>query len=378
MDFSLTEDQQAVRELFHRFASEQIRPVAESLDREPRFPEELFTQAGELGFFGMRYPEPEGNGSDLLSYLLAVEELSWGSLAVAAACTMQSLMGTFFVQRFCAGEVRQRLVAAALAGEVKGTICMTEPDAGSDLFSMRTSAQERDGTWYLSGQKTWITSAPMADMFTVFARTGAKELSIFLVEKGAAGLNVGRFIEKMGVRASLTSEVSFEDTPATCLLGTVGGGIPALREILAEIRLMTAAMALGVARAAYEDALTYSLEREQFGKPIAHFQAVQEHIAEMRTRLAAARQLTHWAAWRSEHGLENTEEASMAKLFASEAAMDICDRAARMLASYGYASEYPIERYLRDARFTIIGGGTSEILRVNIARGTTRNWQGEA
>ncbi len=141
---------------------------------------------------------------------------------------------------------------------------------------------------------------------------------------------------------------------------------------------MTAAMALGVARAAYEDAVSYSLERAQFGKPIARFQAVQEHIAEMRTKLEAARQLTHWAAWRSTQGLENTDQASMAKLYASEAAMEICDRAARILASYGFANEYPIERYLRDARFTIIGGGTSEILRVNIARGTTRSWQGQA
>ncbi|MDP6955460.1 MAG: acyl-CoA dehydrogenase family protein [Planctomycetota bacterium] len=378
MDFALTDDQQAIRDLFHRFAADEIRPQAQALDRDPRFPEELFAQAGELGFFGMRYPEPEGNGSDLLSYLLAVEELSWGSLAVAAACTMQSLMGTFFVHRFATGEVRQRLVAPALAGQVKGTICMTEPDAGSDLFSMRTSAEERDGTWHLSGQKTWITSAPMADMFTVFARTGDKELSIFLVEQGAPGLSVGRFIEKMGVRASLTSEVSFDNTPATCLLGKVGAGIPALREVLAEIRLMTAAMALGVARAAYEDAVSYSLERAQFGKPIARFQAVQEHIGEMRTKLEAARQLTHWAAWRSTQGLENTDQASMAKLYASEAAMEICDRAARILASYGFANEYPIERYLRDARFTIIGGGTSEILRVNIARGTTRSWQGQA
>ncbi|MAG63240.1 MAG: acyl-CoA dehydrogenase family protein [Planctomycetota bacterium] len=375
MDFALNEDQQAVQDLFHRFAEEQIRPQAAQLDTDPQFPSALFKQAGELGFFGMRYAEPEGSGSDLLSYLIAVEELSWGSLAVAAACTMQSLMGTFFVHRFATGELRERLVASALAGETLGTICMTEPDAGSDLFSMTTRAEQRDGVWYITGQKTWITSAPMADMFTVFARTGDKELSVFLVEKGAAGLTVGRFIEKMGVRASLTSEVSFDDTPAACLLGELGGGMSALREILVQIRLMTAAMALGVARAAYEEALAYSTQREQFGKPISRFQAVQDHIARMRTELEAARRLTHWAAWRSETGAECTDEASMAKLFASETAMDVCDRAARLLASYGYASEYPVERYLRDARFTIIGGGTSEILRMNIARGTVRAWE---
>ncbi len=372
MDFSLSDDQAAVQRLFREFAENEIRPAAAELDKAPRFPRELFEQVGELGFFGMRYPEPEGAGADVLSYLLAVEELARGSLAVAAACTMQSLMGTYFVHRHARGEVRERLLARALRGEVIGTICMTEPDSGSDLFSMSTRAEQRDGAWYLSGQKTWITSAPVADMFTVFARTGEKELSVFLLEKGTAGLTVGRAIEKMGVKASLTSEVSLEDARATCMLGDVGGGMASLREVLAEIRLMTAALALGVGRAAFEDALDYSKQRSQFGRPICKFQAVQAHLAEMRTGLEAARQLTHWAAWRSDRGMENAEQSMMAKLFASEAAVDVCDRAARVLASYGFASEYPIERYLRDVRFTLIGGGTSEILRVNIAKGLTR------
>ncbi|MCP5020692.1 MAG: acyl-CoA dehydrogenase, partial [bacterium] len=260
----------------------------------------------------------------------------------------------------------------ALAGERIGAICMTEPDSGSDLFSMSSRAEERDGVWYISGQKTWVTSAPVADYFTVFARTGEKELSIFLVEKDAPGLEVGRAIEKMGVKASPTSEVSFEDTPATCKLGKQGAGIPSLREVLCEIRLMTAALALGVARAAYEESLEYSKEREQFGRPICKFQAVQMHLADMRTDLEAARQMTLASAYRSAEGLENTEHSAMAKLFASEAALRICDHAARIMASYGYASEYGVERYLRDVRFTLIGGGTSEILKVNIAKGLTR------
>ncbi len=372
MDFALTADQRAVRELFASFADNEIRPAAADLDRNPRFPAELFHRVGELGFFGMRYPEPLGGGADRVSYLAAVEELARGSLAVAAACTMQSLMGTFFVHRFAAGEVRDRLLGPALAGDVIGAICMTEPGAGSDLFSMTTSAEEKDDVWLLSGQKTWITSAPVADMFTVFARTGDSDLSIFLVEQGAPGLTVGRAIDKMGVRASLTSEVFFDDTPATCMLGKRGEGIAGLREILAEIRLMTAALAIGVGRAAFEDAVAYATQRVQFGRPIAKFQAIQAHLAEMRTKLEAARQLTYWAAWRSDMGEENTDESAMAKLFASETAMEICDRAARIMASYGYASEYPVERYLRDVRFTIIGGGTSELLRVNIARGLIR------
>lgn len=369
MDFQFSDEQIAIQETFHAFAEREIRPLARELDEKPRYPRELLLKAGELGFFGMRYPEPDGSGSDVVSYVLAVEELAWGNLAVAAACCMQSLMGTRFVQKFAEGEVRERLLGPALEGKVIGTICMTEPDAGSDLGAISTRAEEKDGSWVISGQKTWITSAPVADLFTVFARTGEKALSIFLVERGAAGLVVGRSIEKMGVRASLTSEVSFDRTPATCLLGEQDRGMAYLVEILAEIRVMTAGLALGVARAAFEDAVAYAGEREQFGRPINRFQAVQSHLAEMATDLEAARRLTHWAAWRSDQGMANDDQAAMAKLFSSEAALRICDRAARILASYGFATDYDVERYLRDVRFTLIGGGTSEILRVNIARG---------
>ncbi len=372
MDLSLNESQQAVQTLFRNFSNGEIAPTAAELDENPRFPHELFREVGKLGFYGMRYPEPEGSGADVLSYVLAVEELARGSLAVAAACTMQSLMGTKFLHRFGSEALKDRLLTPALRGDLIGTICMTEPDAGSDLFSMTTRAEEREGAWYITGQKTWITSAPVADFFTVLARTGDKQLSILLVERGAAGLEVGRAIHKMGVRASLTSEVSFADTPATCMLGEPGGGIGGLREILAEIRVMTGALALGVGRAALEAAVAYSRERVQFGKPICKHQAVQMHLAEMKTDMEAARQLVHWAAWRSDQGMDNADESAMAKLFASEAALRVCDRAARVMASYGYAAEYPVQRYLRDVRFTLIGGGTSEILKINIARGMTR------
>ena len=372
MKWQHTEEQQAVQALFREFAEKEVVPAAADLDESPRFPEALFKRAGELGFFGMRYPEPEGTGMDLMCYLLAVEELARGSLAVAATCAMQSLMGTYFLHAHSEGAVRERLLGPALQGEKLGTICMTEPDAGSDLLAMKTRAEERDGTWIITGPKTWITSAPIADFFTVFARTGERELSIFLVERGAAGVTVGRAIDKMGVRASLTSEVSFEDTPATCLLGQRGQGLESLREILVEIRLMTAALALGVGRAALEEAVAYAQQRVQFGKPIGRFQAVQLHLAEMRTALAAARSLTEQTAARHMAGQPSVDEAAMAKLFASESAHDVCDKAARIMASYGYAREYPVERYLRDVRFTLIGGGTSEILKINIAKGMLR------
>jgi butyryl-CoA dehydrogenase len=368
MDFGLSDEQAAVRETFHDFASREIRPYAAELDESPRFPEQIFRRAGELGFFGMRYPQPEGAGLDVLTYAMAVEELAWGDLAVAAACTMQSLMGTYFLHRFGEPSLRERLLAPALVGEKVGTICMTEPDSGSDLLSLSTRARERGGTWRLTGAKTWITSAPVADFFTVFARTGEKQLGIFLVEKDADGLRVGKSIEKMGVRASLTSEVFLEDTPATAVLGDPTEGLEQLKEILAEIRVVTAALAVGIGRAAFEEACGYASERKQFGKPIRKFQAVQAHMAEMAADLEAARRLTHWAAWRSDQGLQNAGQASMAKLFASEAAARICERAARITASYGFASDSPIQRYVRNVRFLLIGGGTSEILRINIAR----------
>jgi len=369
---ALTDDQVAVRETFREFARRVVAPVAAELDESPRYPHEIVREAGELGLFAMRYPPPDGLGLDVLSYTLAIEEIAAASLAVAATCTMQSLMGVYFVHRFAEGGLRERLLPGAFRGETIGTICMTEPDAGSDLLGLTTRAVQVDGTWRVTGQKTWITSAPVADMFTVLARTGEKELSLFLVEKGAPGLTVGRAIDKMGVRGSLTSEVAFEDAPASAALGEIGKGLTYLREVLAEIRVVTAALALGVARAALDEAVAYSKQRVQFGRPIAGFQAVQQHLAEMAVDVEAARRMTYWAAWRSDQGLPNDDEAAMTKLFASEAALRVCDRAARVLASYGFAREYPVERLLRDVRFTLIGGGTSEILRINIARGLTR------
>lgn len=368
MNFALTDEQRTIQRTFHDFARREVCPVAADLDQNPRFPRELFEKVGALGLYGMRYPEPDGSGASVVDYVLAIEELAWGSLAVAMCCSMQSLMGTYFLHEFGDDDLRARLLRPALAGKKVGAICMTEPDAGSDLGSISTRGEQDTNGWRLTGTKTWVTSAPVADFFTVFARTGEKELSVFLVEQGAEGLQLGRTIDKLGVRAAVTSEVFFEGTPAT-LLGERGAGMGALKEILAQIRVMTAALALGVGRAAYEEALRYSGERVQFGKPIRKFQAVAAHLAEMATDLEAARQLTRWAAWRSDQGLENTTQASMAKLFASEAAHRICDRAARVVASYAYASDHPVQRYLRDARFLLIGGGTSEILRVNIARG---------
>ncbi len=371
MDFGLTAEQQAIRDAFRRLVDERIAPRAREIDAAAEFPRAVFRAAGDLGFFGMRYPEEVGGtAQDVVTYCLAVEELARGSLSVAAACTMQSLMGTYFLFRSGDAGIRDEFLKPALAGERVGTICFTEPGAGSDLSAIATRARRDGKEWVISGQKTWITSAPVADFFTVFARTSETEISPFLVPRETAGLAVGRNIPKMGVRASVTSEVFLNDcrVPGRFLLAEEGKGRAVLEEILEKIRLMTGALAVGAGQGALEAALRYAGERVQFGRPIQEFQAVRMRLADMATELEAARRLVHYGAWRDDQGLASRKEAAMAKLFASETGLRVCDGAARVLASYGYAEEYPVERHLRDVRFTLIGGGTSEILKLVIAK----------
>ncbi len=376
MDFDLTSDQRAVRDTFARFADERITPQAAALDEAHAFPLPLFKELAALGFFGMRYPESAGGtGMGLTEFCLALTEISRGSMSLAGAAAMQSLMGTKFLHMLGNADIIERLFKPALRGEKIGAICMTEPNAGSDLDGIATFAKKVDGGYLLSGQKTWITSAPVADFFTVFARAGeAKKLTLFLVERSSKGLAVGRAIHKMGVWALPTSEVAFDEcfVPDSHRLSKEeGDGEVHLRKTLAEIRIITGAMALGVARAALAESTRYASERKQFGKPINRFQAIQFKLAEMATELEAATHLVHYAAWLRDNDRPHHAEAAMCKLFASEAAARVCDQAARVLASYGYAMEYPVQRYLRDVRFTLIGGGTSEILKLIIAKEVT-------
>lgn len=375
MDFALTQDQELLRETFARFSRERVEPRAAAIDEARQFPRELFKELGDLGFFGLRYPESLG-GVDLglLSYCLAVSEVARGSLSLGALAAMQSVMGTHFLYKFGDAAIHERLLRPAIRGEKIGTICITEPNAGSDLSAIATSAKKVDGGYCLNGQKTWITAAPVADFFTVFARAGSdSRLTIFLVEKDFPGLTVGRAIEKMGCWASPTSEVFFEDclVPQDHRLGEEGEGESSLRKILADVRILTGALAIGVARAALGEARQYAADRKQFGKPINRFQAVQIHLAEMATDLEAATHLVHYAAWLKDNDQPHQREAAMAKLFATERAADICDKATRILGSYGYSMEFAAQRYLRDIRFTLYGGGTSEILKVIIAREMT-------
>jgi len=373
MDFDLAPEQVAIRDTFARFTDERVKPQAAALDEAHQFPRTLFKQLGELGFYGMRYPEEAGGtGMNLLTLCLAVTEIARGSASLAGCATMQSLMGTHFLHALGNDDIKERLFKPALAGDKVGAICMTEPNSGSDLDSIATAADRVQGGYVMSGQKMWVTSAPVADFFTVFAKAGPeRKLTIFLVERDSAGLHVGRSIEKMGVWALPTSEVAFDDcfVPETHRLCAEGEGEAHLRKLLAQIRVVTAAMAVGIARAALDDALEYAAQRKQFGKPINRFQAIQLKLAEMGTALEAATRFVHYVAWLVDSGRPHHTEAAMVKLFASESAATICDQAARVLASYGYAMEFSVQRHLRDVRFTLIGGGTSEILKLIIAKG---------
>ena len=373
MDFDLTPEQRQVRDTFARFCDQRIAPQAAALDEAHAFPRELFVQLAGMGLFGMRYPENVGgSGMQLTEFCLALEEIARGSMSLAGCAAMQSLMGTKFLHVLGNADILERLFKPALRGEKIGAICMTEPNAGSELDAIATHARKVDGGYLLNGQKTWVTSAPVADFFTVFAKAGAeKKLTIFLVERNFAGLKLGRAIDKMGVWALPTSELAFDDcfVPDSHRLSREeGDGEGHLRKTLAEIRIITGAMALGLARAALAAAVRYAGERKQFGKTINRYQAIQVKLAEMATGVEAAAHMVYHAAWLRDAGRPHHKEAAMAKLFASECAARVADEAARVHASYGFAMEYPVQRYLRDVRFTLIGGGTSEILKLIIAK----------
>jgi alkylation response protein AidB-like acyl-CoA dehydrogenase len=375
MDFRLTEEQEAFRKAVARFVETEVAPAAAEVDAAGEFPWVLFRRLGELGYLALRYPEAYGGSeADMVTYCLFAEEMARGSMSVAAIAAMQGLMGTYFIHRFGSDELRQRYLVPALRGETVATFALTEPNAGSDIGSITTLAERAEGGWRLRGAKTWVTNAPVADVLTVCAKTsnerGMKPIALFLVDRQFPGVTLGKRIDKLGTRASATGEIILDDVfvPDGHLLGGETGGVEKVGGILSEIRVMTGALSVGLGRAAYEAALAYSRERVAFGKPIGEHQAIAFKLADMLTQLHAASLLVYHAAWCIDQGLPVTREAAMTKLFASEAANRICDEASRVFASYSFATEYPVERYFRDARFLLWGGGTSEILRLVIGR----------
>jgi butyryl-CoA dehydrogenase len=375
MDFSLSQEQELLRRSVADFVDKEVVPTAAQIDEEGQFPRELFERAAGLGYLGVRYPEKYGgSGGDRVMFTVLCEELARGSMSLAASVAMQCLMGTDFLFRFGTDEQKLRLLMPAIRGEKMGVIAMTEADAGSDLGAVRTTARRDGADYVLNGRKLWISNVALADFFTVAVKTdaqaGFRGVDMFLVEKGTPGLSIGRDIGKIGVSGLGAGELVLEDcrVPAQNLFGEEGSGSANLEAILAEIRIMMGSLSLGLGRAALEAAVVYARERVQFGRPIAKFQAISHRLADMATQLEAARWLVYRAASLLDDGVRDLKLAAMAKLFASETANQLADGATRVLASYGFAKEYPAQRYFRDARFLLLGGGTSEVLRGIIAR----------
>ncbi len=376
MDFEPSAEHKAFQRSVAAFVAAEVAPRVSQMETHAEFPAELFKMLGELGYLGLRYPERYGGaGGDALLFALMLEELAYGYLSLAAVAMMQCLMGTNFIYRYGSDEQRERLLVPALRGEKVGTLAMTEPNAGSDLGAITTRAVCDGDAYVLDGTKTWITSATRADFFTIAAKTnleaGFKGIDMFLVEKGAPGLSVSRKIEKVGVVASETAEVSLSGVrvPKENLLGgREGSGFAALREMLNEIRVMTGALGLGLARAARDAALAYAHERAAFGKKIGEFQAIQHKLADMETEIELSRLYVYYGAWRLEHKLPCNKEAAIAKLYPTETAARCADEATRIFGAYGMALELSPQRFYRDSRFLLYGGGTGELLKNIIAK----------
>lgn len=381
MDYSFTKDQIFFREQVSRALNRIVLPYSDAIDKEDRFPREAFAELGRLGYFGVRYPGSIGGmGADLTTFAILSEEMARVSMGLAAIVTMQCLMGTDFLYRYGNNAQKERCLLPAIKGEKMGTIAFTEPDCGSDFGGIKTRAVKDGDHYILKGRKLWITNGDAADFVTVAATTDPdkrlKGIGFFLVEKGTPGFAVGQKIDKISARGAGTVELIFDDCriPGENLMGEEGKGIAYLNNILMEIRVMIAGLGLGLAKAAFSAGLKYAREREAFGRSIGRFQLIQEKIADMETRIMAAQFLTYYAAWLKDTGHTIGKEAAMAKYYATETACYVADEVTRIHGAYGLAGEYPAQRYFRDGRFLLFGGGTSEILKTIIAQETFKNF----
>jgi len=373
VDFELTPEQREIQALARDVAAAEIDPYAADWDREHRFPSELYPKLAELGLLGVCVPEEYGGaGADFLSYILVLEELSRADAGVGVTVAVHTSAVALPILSFGTEEQRARFVPALARGESIGAFALTEPEAGSDAGSLRTSAVPESGGWRISGSKRFITSARHAGTFLLFARTdpastSAAGVSAFVLD--AEHVEVTRDEEKLGLNSSTTSDLALDTlVEADRLLHKEGKGFAVAMATLDGGRIGIAAQAVGIARAAFEVARDYALERKQFGKPIAGFQAIQHKLADMSTEIDAARLLVLRAAWLKDQGRPHAEEGAKAKLFASEVARRHTAEAIQVFGGYGYTKEFPVERYYRDAKITEIYEGTSEIQRLVIAR----------
>jgi alkylation response protein AidB-like acyl-CoA dehydrogenase len=374
VDFDLTDDQREIQALARDFAKEQIEPHAGEWDRAHAFPRELLSRLGELGLLGVCIPEEYGGaGADFVSYILVLEELSRADAGVGVTVAVHTSAATLPILTFGTDEQRSRFVPPLARGEAIGAFALTESGSGSDAGSLRTTAAPYAEGWRISGAKQWITNGGFGGTILLFARTdpdtpGPRGVSAFIVDGDA--VQVAREEEKLGLNSSSTVDVVLDDVlvERDRLLHEEGKGFNVAMATLDAGRIGIAAQALGIAQAGYEVARAYALERRQFGKRIADFQAIQWKLADMATEIDAARLLVYRAAWRKEQGLSHTEEGAKAKLYASEMARRQTAEAIQILGGYGYTKEFPVERYYRDAKITEIYEGTSEIQRLVIAR----------
>ncbi|HEY7794577.1 MAG TPA: acyl-CoA dehydrogenase family protein [Gaiellaceae bacterium] len=373
MDLDLTPEQELVRETVREFAREKVAPVAEELDRESRFPYELVAELGELGLMGLPVPEAYGGaGGDTVSYALAIEELTRVDSSLAITVAAHTSLGTMPILLFGSEEQKQRWLPDLASGRKLAAFGLTEPGAGSDAGNARTTAELRDGQWIVNGSKMFITNAGTDITWgvTVTARTGEDEISNLVIENGTPGYEISAPMKKLGWKASDTRELSFRDVsvPEENLLGPRGQGFRQFLEILDGGRISVAAMGVGLAQGAYDLAYAYAKEREQFGRPISTFQAVQFRLADIATEVEAGRGLVLRAAWLKDQGRPFAREAAMAKLYTGELSNRAVNWALQIHGGYGFMDEYPISRLYRDQKILEIGEGTNEVQRMVIAK----------
>lgn len=376
MDFILTEEQKLIQQTAREFAQKEVAKDAAERDRLEKFPEQHVKKMAELGFMGMTVsPEYGGGGMDTISYVLVIEELSKVDASVGVICSVNNSLVCFGIEDYGTEETKQKYLVPLAQGQKLGAFCLSEPSSGSDASSMKTTAVRKNDHYVLNGTKNWITNGMYADYYIMTALTdpaaGHKGISAFVVEKDFPGFAVGKKERKLGIRSSDTVSIIMEDciVPKENLLGKEGEGFKIAMQTLDCGRIGIAAQAVGIAQGSLEAAVKYSKERVQFGRPISAFQAIQFMLAEMETRINAARLLTFQAAWKKDRREVFTDEAAKAKLFASEVAVDASTKAVQIYGGYGYLKDYPVERFMRDSKITEIYEGTSEIQKLVIARG---------
>ena len=375
MDFNLTEDHDMMRDFGRDFAQKRLAPIAEEMDAKEDIPEEIIKEAAELGFFGLLAPEKYGGQElDTLSYALIIEELSKACAGFAIMVSVHNSLALKAIEHFGTDAQKDEYLPKLASGEMIGAYSLSEPDSGTDAGSLKTQALADGDNYVFNGTKSWVTSAKWAGVFVVFALTdpekGSKGISAILVPKDTEGMSLGAPEKKMGLKCSDTRELSFIDAkvPKSNLLGEENHGFKVALSLLDNGRIGVGAQALGIAQTAYEEALSYSKERKQFNQPICNFQGIQFKLADMATKINAARLLVYRAAVLKDQDGRFGKEISMGKLFASEIANWVADQAVQIHGGYGYVKEYAVERCFRDARVTEIYEGTSEAQRIVISR----------